>query len=92
MSWRDALPRATLSLTGRKKIPPGLPKRRELADLQRRSGRKTASSPMKSKTSPTPEHIIRNIERVSRAEEERKLTGGTLPTTSFVRGGTMIKK
>lgn len=68
LSWRDALQRATLSLTGRKKIPPGLPKTRELADLQRQNAGKTASSPMNSKTSSPPEHIIRNIERVRRAE------------------------
>lgn len=38
------------------------------------------------KNSP-PEHVLRNIERVKKADEERKRQGRNLPRARFVRGG-----
>jgi len=35
-----------------------------------------------------PEHVLRNIERVKKAEEERKQQGRSLPKARFVQGGT----
>lgn len=92
LSWPEALQRATLSLTGRTKVPPGMPKTREIADRRSTKGPKVPRAATESRDGPPPEHILRNIERVKSAESERKRTGGTLPTASFVRGGTMIKR
>ena len=92
LSWPEALQKATFSLTGRKKIPSGMPKTRELADLRLKSAAKKSVRAATTTASAPPEHVLRNIARVKAAELERKRTGGTLPTASFVRGGTMIKK
>ena len=48
--------------------------------LNRKTHKPTNSSP--------PEHVLRNIERVKKAEEERKKQGRSLPTARFVRSGT----
>jgi len=43
----------------------------------------------KPKNSRPPEHVLRNIERVKRAEEERKKQGRSLPRARFVRGSAI---
>ena len=93
LCWLDALQRANFSLTGRTRIHPGLPKTRELADKLKTSKlSQVAKTREPQRREPVPEHIRLNQARIAAAETERKKSGGTLPTVTFVRGGTMIKK
>jgi hypothetical protein len=39
-----------------------------------------------------PEHVKLNIQRVKKAESERRKSGGKLPTATFVSGGKVSSK
>lgn len=41
---------------------------------------------------PPPEHVLRNIQRVRRAAEERRKQGRSLPKARLVQGGTGSKR
>jgi predicted restriction endonuclease len=64
---------------------PGRSLKRIVKDAERVYLNRKTHKPIKSRP---PEHVLRNIERVKKAEEERRTQGRSLPRAAFVQGGT----
>lgn len=63
---------------------PGRSLKRIVKDAERVYFNRKTHRPMKSGV---PEHVLRNMERVKKADEERKRQGRSLPKARFVQGG-----
>ncbi|GAB3377109.1 hypothetical protein [Azotobacter armeniacus] len=64
---------------------PGRSLKRIVKDAERVYWNRKTHKPIKSGA---PDHVLKNIERVKKAEGERKKQGRSLPRASFVQGGT----
>lgn len=84
---QEALVQAIKELTGATQVIPATTLTRPAPSVQ-----KLKQKPQKKPIKPIPEHVKLNRERVRRAEEMRRETGGVLPTVKFVSGGKVSPK
>ena len=68
-----------------KKDFPGRSLKRIVRDAERVYANRKTHRPVMSRP---PEHVLRNIEKVKKAEEERRTQGRSLPRAAVVQGGT----
>lgn len=84
---QEALVAAIKELTGASQVIPVTTLTRPASPVQ-----KLKKKPQKKPIRPIPEHVKLNRDRVRRAEEMRRETGGVLPTVRFVSGGKVSPK